>query len=162
MLEPWLGGITVKVEINGEAREIEAGDGTTVELVREELGLTGTKLVCGGGVCGACTVHLDGRPVASCLLPTAALDGRALTTVEGLGPEHPFQRAMAAHDGLQCGFCTPGFVMAGSAFHDRWRADHGTERPARDEVTAALSGHLCRCGAYEGIIAALQLSLIHI
>jgi len=148
----------MKVEINGESREIDDDAETAVELIRDGLGLTGTKLVCGGGVCGACTVHLDGRPVASCLLPATALDGHALTTVEGLGstPEHPFQRAMMAHDGLQCGFCTPGFVMAGSAFHDRWRAENPGARPDREQVTAALSGHLCRCGAYEGIIAALQ------
>lgn len=146
----------MRVEVNGESREIEDGDGLTVELVRDSLGLTGTKLVCGGGVCGACTVHLDGRPVASCLLPVTALRGHALTTVEGVGPDHPFQRSLMAHDGLQCGFCTPGFVMAGAAFHDRWRVERPGERPSRDEAAAALSGHLCRCGAYEGIIAALR------
>ena len=146
----------MKVEVNGEQREIDDGDGLAVDLVRDEFGLTGTKFACGGGVCGACTVHLDGQPVVSCLLPVTAVDGHALTTVEGVGPDHPFQRAMMAKDGLQCGFCTPGFVMAGCAFHDRWRAEHHRERPTRQEVTAALSGHLCRCGAYEGIIAALQ------
>ena len=153
----------MKIEINGEQREIDAdGVESAVELIRDGLGLTGTKLVCGGGVCGACTVHLDGRPVASCLLPPSALDGRALTTVEGLGhaapgqPGHPVQRALMAHDGLQCGFCTPGFVMAASAFHDRWRVAHAGERPSREQVAAGLAGHLCRCGAYEGITAAVQ------
>jgi xanthine dehydrogenase YagR molybdenum-binding subunit len=146
----------MKVESNGESREIDDGDGTAVKLVRDELGLTGTKLVCGGGVCGACTVHLDGRPGG--VLPAAhRRPGRARA--------HHRRRGVAgspvpAGDGgvrrHAVRFCTPGFVMACSAFHDRWRAERGVERPTREQVTAALSGHLCRCGAYEGIIAALQ------
>ncbi|HJS75778.1 MAG TPA: 2Fe-2S iron-sulfur cluster-binding protein, partial [Burkholderiales bacterium] len=130
---------------------------SAVELLRDRLNLTGTKLVCGEGVCGACTVLVDGVPMASCLLPASALDGRAVTTVEGLGSElHPVQRAFIAHDALQCGYCTPGFVVEAVAFHDRWRTERGNEEPAREEVVKALSGHLCRCGAYVGIIAAVQ------
>lgn len=130
---------------------------SAVELLRGRLNLTGTKLVCGEGVCGACTVLVDGVPMASCLLPASALDGRAVTTVEGLGSElHPVQRAFIAHDALQCGYCTPGFVVEAVAFHDRWRTERGNEEPAREEVVKALSGHLCRCGAYVGIIAAVQ------
>src|SRR6185503_18285811 len=112
-------------------------------------------LVCGAGVCGACTVQLDGEPVASCLLPAAAVEGRAITTVEGL-TEHPVTRAFAAHNALQCGFCTPGFVVEAAAFHDRWRAANATAEPSTAEIAAALAGHLCRCGAYPEIYAAVR------
>lgn len=132
-------------------------DEAAVDVLRDRLGLTGAKLVCGEGVCGACTVLLDGVPVASCLLPATALEGRALTTVEGFGPDlHPVQRAFVAHDALQCGYCTPGFVVESIAFHDRWRRERGTDEPSRDEVARALAGHLCRCGAYVGILAAVR------
>ena len=106
---------------------------------------------------GACTVLLDGTPVASCLLPAQAAAGKALTTVEGIGGTnlHPIQKAFMAHDALQCGFCTPGFIVEAAAFHDRWRAARGTATPSREEIAAALSGHLCRCGAYENIFRAV-------
>src|SRR6185369_4423617 len=105
------GGRMVKTTVNDEPHEVEAGpDTVAVDVIREELGLTGTKLVCGAGVCGACTVLLDGEPVVSCLLPANALDGRRVTTVEGVAG-HPVARAFAAHNALQCGFCTPGFVV---------------------------------------------------
>jgi xanthine dehydrogenase YagR molybdenum-binding subunit len=93
--------------------------------------------------------------MVSCLLPGKALEGRAVTTVEGLRGEHPVQRAFAAHDGLQCGYCTPGFVVEAAAFVDRWRAEHGDTEPSRHVIADALSGHLCRCGAYQGIYAAV-------
>ncbi|HEV2783010.1 MAG TPA: 2Fe-2S iron-sulfur cluster-binding protein, partial [Actinophytocola sp.] len=140
--------------INGSGRTVDADpDAPAIELLREGLGLTGTKLVCGAGVCGACTVQVDGTPMVSCLLPCAALAGREVTTVEGL--EHPVQRAFAATDALQCGYCTPGFVMEAAAFVDRWRAGHGDVAPDRAEIAAAMAGHLCRCGAYQGIYAAI-------
>jgi len=125
--------------------------------VRDTLDLTGTKLVCGAGVCGACTVLVDGAPVVSCLMPARAASGKAITTVEGIGATklHPVQKAFMAHDALQCGFCTPGFIVEAAAFHDRWRATKGTATPSRDEIGAALSGHLCRCGAYDGIFRAV-------
>jgi xanthine dehydrogenase YagR molybdenum-binding subunit len=149
---------TVRVCVNGEMRELAvSGEESAVEVLRDRLGLTGTKLACGEGVCGACTVQVDGVCMASCLLPATALDGRRVTTVEGFGPGlHPVQRAFIAHDALQCGYCTPGFVVEAIAFHDRWRADHGNIEPLRDDVTQALCGHLCRCGAYVGIIAAVK------
>lgn len=125
------------------------------EHLRDALGLTGTKIACGSGVCGACTILVDGTPTASCLLPTSHLSGRSVTTVEGLGGDHPVQRAFAAHDALQCGFCTPGFVVEASVFVDSWRAEHGDTAPDRDTIADALAGHLCRCGAYEGIFAAV-------
>ncbi|MBV2364431.1 molybdopterin-dependent oxidoreductase [Streptomonospora nanhaiensis] len=145
--------------LNGAAAEAGPdSDTTAAELVRDELGLTGTKLACGAGVCGACTLLVDGTPTASCLLPATALAGRTVTTVEGLaGPDgpHPVQRAFAAHDAMQCGYCTPGFVVEAAAFVDRHRAEHGDLRPDRDTIADALAGHLCRCGAYEGIYAAV-------
>lgn len=148
----------IRFNVNGSTRETEVlGDESAAEVLRDRLGLTGTKLVCGEGVCGACTVLLDGVAVTSCLLPATALDGRELTTVEGFGPElHPVQRAFVAHDALQCGYCSPGFVVGAIAFHDRWRAERGSAEPTRDDVVNALAGHLCRCGAYVGIIAAVR------
>ena len=100
---------------------------------------------------------LDGVPVVSCLLPAQAAGGKSVTTVEGIAGKdlHPIQKAFMAHDALQCGFCTPGFVVEATAFHDRWRAAKGTAAPSREEIAAALSGHLCRCGAYEGIFRAV-------
>ncbi|MEX2655236.1 MAG: molybdopterin-dependent oxidoreductase [Acidimicrobiia bacterium] len=144
--------------LNGEPVDVDATATTAVDLLRIDLGLTGTKLVCGTGSCGACVIQVDGVPVASCLLPIEDLDHASVTTIEGLagGGAHPIQRAFAAHDGLQCGFCTPGFIMEAAAFHDAWRATRGTGRPTSDEVGRALAGHLCRCGAYPGIIAAVQ------
>jgi xanthine dehydrogenase YagR molybdenum-binding subunit len=142
--------------VNGKATVVEAGpDEATVDLLRDRLGLTGTKPACGTGSCGACTVLVGGAPVAGCLTPAAAIEGRDVTTVEGLDGDHPVQRAFVAHDALQCGYCTPGFVMSAAAFTDRWRAEHGDVAPSRTEVARALAGHLCRCGAYEPILAAV-------
>ncbi|WP_199822458.1 molybdopterin-dependent oxidoreductase [Streptomyces sp. WMMB 322] len=145
------------VTVNGRRHAVdgETEDDSVVGMVRDTLGLTGTKLVCGAGVCGACTVQVDGAPMASCLLPCAAVDGRSVTTVEGLAGDHAVQRAFAAHDALQCGYCTPGFVMEAAAFVDRWRARNGDTAPSRAEIADAMAGHLCRCGAYEGIYAAV-------
>ncbi|MDS1271024.1 molybdopterin-dependent oxidoreductase [Lipingzhangella sp. LS1_29] len=142
------------VTVNGSP--VPATPETTLDqLVRDDLDLTGTKVVCGTGVCGACTVLVDATPTLSCVTPCATVDGRNITTVEGLGGDHPVQRAFAVEDALQCGYCTPGMVVAAASFVDRWRAEHGDTPPHRDEVTAALAGHLCRCGAYPGIIAAV-------
>jgi xanthine dehydrogenase YagR molybdenum-binding subunit len=142
--------------VNGKTATVDAGaDTPAVELLREGLGLTGAKPACGSGVCGACTVLVGGTPVVSCLTPGAALEGRDVTTVEGLGGTHPVQRAFAAHDALQCGYCTPGFVVSAAAFTDRWRAAHGDVAPTRSQIAQALAGHLCRCGAYESILAAV-------
>ena len=144
--------------INGRVETLpDDPDALLIEVVRDRLNLTGTKIVCGSGVCGACTVLLDGAPVASCLLPARSAAGRSVTTVEGIGAAslHPVQKAFMAHDALQCGFCTPGFIVEASAFCDRWRAAKGMAVPSREEIAAALSGHLCRCGAYDGIFRAV-------
>jgi CO/xanthine dehydrogenase Mo-binding subunit/aerobic-type carbon monoxide dehydrogenase small subunit (CoxS/CutS family) len=146
--------------INGHVASLpDDPDALLIDVVRDGLDLTGTKLVCGAGVCGACTVLVDGAPVASCLMPARAAAEKTVTTVEGIAAAaalHPVQKAFMAHDALQCGFCTSGFIVGAVAFHDGWRATKGTTAPSRDEIGAALSGHLCRCGAYDGIFRAVS------
>jgi xanthine dehydrogenase YagR molybdenum-binding subunit len=149
----------VNFTLNGRQVLIEAGDlAPLIDTLRVQ-GMTGTKLVCGAGVCGACTVLVDGVPQVSCLTPCSSVAGKAVTTVEGLAGVgvglHPVQRAFMAHDALQCGFCTPGFVVEAAAFHDGWRKAHGQRVPSREEIAAALAGHLCRCGAYAAIYRAV-------
>ena len=150
----------VDTEVNGVARKLDVHpDRSALTVVRDALDLTGSKKACGHGACGACTMLVDGEPTVTCLLPATSLHGRKVTTVEGLAAGdqlHPVQRAFMAEDALQCGFCTPGFVVAGSAFYAKWRAEHANERPDRDTVAAALSGHLCRCAAYDNIMTAVQ------
>jgi CO/xanthine dehydrogenase Mo-binding subunit/aerobic-type carbon monoxide dehydrogenase small subunit (CoxS/CutS family) len=146
------------VTINGRVENLpDDPDALLVDVVRDGMNLTGTKLVCGAGVCGACTVLLDGVPIVSCLMPAKAAAGKSITTVEGIGSTrlHPIQRAFMTLDALQCGFCTPGFVVGAAAFHDKWRTAKGTAVPSREEIGAALSGHLCRCGAYDNILRAV-------
>jgi xanthine dehydrogenase YagR molybdenum-binding subunit len=158
--EPSTRLVPIRVKVNAKPRNLEVdADTSALELVRGQLGLRGSKLACGHGVCGACTMLVDGAPVAACLLPATSLHERSLTTIEGLtgaGGLHPVQRAFMAEDALQCGYCTPGFVVEASAFYARWRAEHGAKEPERDVVAAALAGHLCRCGAYENIVVAVQ------
>src|SRR3979411_98959 len=144
--------------INGRIEPLpEDPDALLVDVVRDALHLTGTKLVCGAGVCGACTVLVAGSPVVSCLMPARAAASKSVTTVEGIGASklHPVQKAFMAHDALQCGFCTPGFIVEAAAFHDLWRAAKATTTPSREEIGAALSGHLGRCRPYDGILRAV-------
>ncbi len=152
--------VRVDVQVNGQDHALDVGaDTRAIDVIRERLGLTGTKQACGHGACGACAVKLDETPVCSCILPATALHKARVTTIEGVGTAdelHPIQRAFLAEDALQCGFCTPGFVVEASAFHDTWRAEHGAAEPTRDHVAAALAGHLCRCGAYPAIYRAVQ------
>ena len=148
--------VVVTSTVNGAAISLPyIEDETALTLVRERLGLTGAKEGCGHGACGACAITVDGVAVASCLLPASALDGRRVATIEGI-VDHPVQRAFLAEDALQCGYCTPGFVTESVAFYERWVAERGHVAPSRDEVAAALGGHLCRCGAYEAIFRAVS------
>jgi xanthine dehydrogenase YagT iron-sulfur-binding subunit len=148
------GRVPVTLRVNGEPSTVYVEPHRTLlDVLREELGLTGAKEVCGEGNCGACTVLLDGESVYSCLTLAIECEGREVRTVEGLarGPElHPVQAAFIEHDGYQCGYCTPGQVMAAVAL-----LEHNPQ-PTEDEVRREMSGNLCRCGAYKGIVAAVH------
>jgi xanthine dehydrogenase YagT iron-sulfur-binding subunit len=141
--------------VNGVARTIQLDDPrvTLLDLLRERLELTGTKKGCDRGQCGACTVIVDGRRVNSCLALAVSLDGAEVLTIEGVaqgGRLHPVQEAFIAHDGLQCGFCTPGQIMSAIGLLHEGETGDDPER-----VREAMSGNLCRCGAYQGIIEAV-------
>jgi aerobic carbon-monoxide dehydrogenase small subunit len=142
----------ISVTVNGMRREAEVPVRLTLaDFLRQRLELTGTHLGCEHGVCGACTVLLDGRAVRSCLLLAVQVNGREITTVEGLAPAgrlHPLQEAFRDHHGLQCGFCTPGMLTTLVEFL-RENPD-----PTADEVRVAISGNLCRCTGYQGIVEA--------
>ena len=140
------------LDVNGERHELDVDDDRRLlDVLRDDLGLLGAKLACGEGACGACAVLLDGRPVASCILLAAAAEGRAVTTVEGIGRDGPtpLQEAFVAEDALQCGFCTPGQVVTATALLA------ATPSPSREEIRAAMAGNLCRCGAYPKIERAI-------
>lgn len=143
--------ITVRINGNTHLATVDVRT-TLVDFIREQVGLTGTHVGCEHGVCGACTVLLDGTPVRSCLLFAVQANGEEISTVEALGtPEHlhPIQEAFRDHHGLQCGFCTPGFLMTTVALlHDR-------PTPSEAEIRSALSGNLCRCTGYQGIVEAV-------
>jgi aerobic carbon-monoxide dehydrogenase small subunit len=146
--------VPVSVTVNGAAREAEVEPRRTLaDFLRDDCRLTGTHLGCEHGVCGACTVLLDGRAVRSCLVFAVQADTGEVTTVEGLanGDElTPVQQAFRDEHGLQCGFCTPGFVVSATAF----LAEHPD--PTDDEIREGLSGNLCRCTGYQGIIQAVR------
>ena len=150
----------VAMEINGSVYEGEVEPRTLLsDFIRHQAGLTGTRVGCEHGVCGACTVQLDGEPVRSCLMLTIQADGRALRTVEGLagdGELHPLQRAFNETHALQCGFCTSGFLMALEAFL-RERPD-----PSEEEIREALSGNLCRCTGYIAIVEAARRAAVEL
>ncbi len=142
----------ITLHVNGAPAVLRVDTRTTLlDALRDDLGLTGTKKGCAMGACGACTVHLDGKRVVSCLVLAARCDGRRVTTVEGLGTAeapHPVQLAFAQHDALQCGYCTPGQVMSAASLIEEGHANS----PA--EVREWMSGNLCRCGAYNNIVDA--------
>ena len=141
------------LNINGAAKQVSVEPRTTLaEVLRDELHLTGTKIVCDRGSCSACTVMLDGMPVNSCM--TFALDaaGHKITTIEGLGDPahlHPVQAAFVEHDGMQCGYCTPGMVMSCAALLER------NSNPTKADVQHAISGNVCRCGTYPKVVEAV-------
>ena len=143
----------ISMEVNGAVQQSDVEPRTLlVHWLREQAGLTGTNIGCDSSSCGACTVHLDGEAVKSCTILAVQADGCAVTTIEGLaGPDglHPMQQAFADHHGLQCGFCTPGMVMAAVGLLRENPA------PTEDEVRTGLEGNLCRCTGYHNIVAAV-------
>jgi xanthine dehydrogenase YagT iron-sulfur-binding subunit len=147
--------LPISLTVNGVRRNVELEDPrvTLLDLLRERLDLTGTKKGCDRGQCGACTVLVDGRRINSCLALAVSLDGADILTIEGVahGSElHPLQAAFIAHDGLQCGFCTPGQIMSAIGLIEEGQAGDDPER-----VREGMSGNLCRCGAYAGITEAV-------
>ncbi|MGX1101527.1 (2Fe-2S)-binding protein [Amorphus sp. MBR-141] len=147
--------VALQLRVNGQPIDVNVDPRTSLlDLLRERLELTGGKKGCDHGQCGACTVHVDGRRVASCLTVAATLQDRAVLTIEGLSPEdgplHPMQQAFIDHDALQCGYCTPGQIMAAVACV---REGHASNEA---EIREYMSGNICRCGAYVGIVAAIQ------
>jgi aerobic carbon-monoxide dehydrogenase small subunit len=149
--------VAVTLTINGRDYALRLEPRCTlVDAIRDECGLTGTHVGCEHGVCGACTVLLDGRPIRACLMFAVQAEGAAIRTVEGLAASdalHPLQRAFMTHHGVQCGFCTPGFLMLAAGILD-CETDIGD-----DELLEALSSNLCRCTGYQGILAAVRAAL---
>ena len=144
----------ISFTLNGRPQEVECPpDRRVVDLLRQDLELTGTKEGCGAGECGACTVLVDGQSRLSCLMLAAQLQGRSLTTIEGLAGQeglHPLQEAFVEKGGVQCGFCTPGMILAAADLLSR------RPHPDREEIRRGLSGNLCRCTGYQKIIDAVQ------
>jgi aerobic-type carbon monoxide dehydrogenase small subunit (CoxS/CutS family) len=144
----------IRFVLNGNSIQVEvAPHWTLLRLLREELGLTGTKEGCGNGECGACTVLLDGMPVNACLVLAPKVEGREIQTIEGLGSReslHPLQQSFIDHGAVQCGFCTPGILMSSKALLEM------NPNPTKEEIRTAISGHLCRCTGYQQIIEAIE------
>jgi xanthine dehydrogenase YagT iron-sulfur-binding subunit len=146
--------MNIVLSVNGRVGAIDATAAETLlDVLRERLQLTGAKRGCENGACGACTVLADGRPIYACLTLAAMAQGKAIVTIEGLadgGKLHPLQQAFIVHDALQCGFCTPGQIMTAVALLDAGRLR------GSDDIREQMSGNLCRCGAYPGIVAAIE------
>ena len=144
----------LSMTVNDEAINVAvSANATLLEVLRDDLGLTGVKEGCAEGVCGACTVLMDGMPVRSCLTLALEAEGAAIVTIEGLvsaGTLHPMQQAFVEHGAVQCGFCTPGMVLASKSLLDR------TPHPTEDEIKTALAANFCRCTGYAKIIAAVR------
>ena len=140
--------------VNGKSANVEAEPDTPLLwVVREHLKLTGTKFGCGSGLCGACTVHVDGKAVRSCITPIAAVRGKAVTTLEGLAAGdqlHPLQAAFIAEQAVQCGYCINGMIMQAADLLET------NPRPSEDEIRAALANNICRCGTHTRIVAAVK------
>lgn len=146
--------IPVTLNVNGDLYEINVYPTTTlVDAIREEVGLTGTKKGCAAGECGACTVLLDGEPLASCMMLAVQASGKEIITIEGLtklGELDPVQKAFIEKGAIQCGYCTPGFIMVAKSLLDR------NPKPTREQVEKAISGNLCRCTGYQKIVDAIM------
>jgi aerobic-type carbon monoxide dehydrogenase small subunit (CoxS/CutS family) len=143
----------MRLQVNGRAHTVCVEPRRTLlSVLREEIGLTGTKHSCGQGQCGACTVILDGQTVYACLTLAVDCEGKAIRTIEGLSKGdklHPVQRAFVEHDGYQCGFCTPGQIMSAVALLE------SNPQPTEEQVKREMAGNLCRCGAYPNIVRAI-------
>jgi carbon-monoxide dehydrogenase small subunit len=146
--------VSIVIEVNGIPHRLGVKKSILLlDVLREDLGLKGTKKGCDQGQCGSCTVLLDGRPVLSCILLAVQADGKKVTTIEGIASEgklHPLQEAFVAEGAAQCGFCTPGMILSAKALLDR------KSNPADDEIRLAISGNLCRCTGYAKIIRAVK------
>ena len=144
----------LELQVNGTRRRVEVdGERSLLSVLRDELDLTGAKYGCGEGQCGACTVLVDGRAVRSCLTQAASVEGKQVTTVEGLernGALHPLQEAFLAVDAMQCGYCTAGMIMSGVGLLKK------TPNPTDAEILRAMEGNICRCGTYQRIVAAIR------
>jgi isoquinoline 1-oxidoreductase alpha subunit len=142
-----------KFVVNGkEVNSEQPADTPLLWVIREELGLTGTKFGCGIAQCGACTVHVNGNPVRSCSTPVSAVAGKKITTIEGLSPtgEHPLQKAWIAKQVPQCGYCQSGQIMQAAALLAK------NKHPSREQIVSHMNGNICRCGTYNRIVAAIQ------
>lgn len=144
----------INIVVNGEPHEVAVQpEQTLLEVLREELGLTGTKKGCNQGECGACTVLVEGKPVSSCLVLAVSIDGKKISTIEGLsqnGRLHPLQEAFVQHGAIQCGFCTPGMLLAGKYLLEN------CPLPSEQEIKEAIAGNICRCTGYVKIIEAIS------
>jgi isoquinoline 1-oxidoreductase alpha subunit len=143
----------MKLHVNGTDHEVETtGDTPLLWVLRDLMGLTGTKFGCGIAACGACTVHIDGAPLRACVTPVAAVAGKTITTIEGLSADgsHPVQQAWAELDVVQCGYCQSGQIMAAAALLA------ATPEPSDADIDAALTGNICRCGTYQRVRAAVH------
>ena len=150
---------TIDLKVNGQIYEVETQPWRTLaEVLRDQLNLTGTKISCAEGHCGACTVIINGKAVNSCLMLIAEAQGKEILTIEGLsagGELHPIQEAFVTHGAVQCGFCTPGLIMGAKSFLTDY------PDPSEEEIKTALSGHLCRCTGYVQIIEAVKAAATH-
>ena len=150
--------ISVTITVNGETYAFTVHKKSSLlDVLRDQLELTGAKVGCGYGKCGACVVIMDGEPVRACIVPASKADGKSVRTVEGLaakdGTLHPVQEAMVRSGAVQCGFCTPGIIMELVALLER------NPSPSKDELMATLEGHLCRCTGYEAIVEGAELAV---
>jgi len=144
----------IEMDVNGKRRRVSVdGDRTLLSVLREDLDLTGTKYGCGEGQCAACTVLVDGQPTLSCLTKIASVAGKRILTIEGLAPEgklHPVQEAFLDADAIQCGWCTPGMILGAVALLRH------NPNPSDAEIASGMNGHICRCGTYPRVVAAVR------